>query len=397
MPKTESHVAPTQGRGSAWTLARRLAKLIGEGTYPPGARLPSYRQLMDEYGLTSGVVSYAMSILAEQGHIERRHGSGVYVRAPRLSSTGKQRQTGLFALVVPDIESGLYLSIQAGMESEAQKNRAQLITMTTGANMTQQADVLLQLIDREVAGVALVPCFDSSHAYQLRHLHKANIPLVLLHRGVSGVPAPVIDIPFAEVGRTAGHAIGKMGHDNAGAFFGVRSTITDQYLEGYRLGLKDYGAALDDASVTWSDTMVIPPQDCSRHREKVGKAIVEMLTRPDRPTALFVSFDRLAVMVYLEAVRQGVRVPADLSIVSFGGNRLAGSYAPHLACVVVDEYHTGQKAYALLGEMHRGDRPIENSEKFTMTVTFDCGESLAPPSNAKPRTAAASAGKQRRK
>lgn len=375
----ESQVVPTQGRGAAWRLAQHLQEQMAVGHFPPGSRLPSYRELMEEHDLTSGTVSYAMTILSEQGQVERRHGSGVYVRAPRTNRLNQPRQTGLFALVVPEIESGLYLSLQAGMESSAQKNREQLITMTTNGNATRQADALLQLVDRDVSGIALVPSYEATYAYQLRYLRKANIPLVLLHRGVPDVPAPLIDIPFAEVGRIAGRAIGQQGHERVGAFHGLRSPTTELYLDGFRRGLQERGVGLDDQWVSWSDTLLTEPDDYSRHGEKVEQAIVHMLSRRDRPTAVFVSFDRLAAMVYIAAARNGLRVPADLSIVCFGEKRRTGALLLRLATVCVDEYETGRQAYELLAAMQRGERCIDSDERFTMSVSLDPAETLGPP------------------
>jgi len=320
-----------------------------------------------------------MTILSEQGHVERRHGSGVYVREPRVNLPGQARETGLFALVVPEIESGLYLSLQAGMESSAQKDRKQLVTMTTKGNATQQSDVVLQLVDRDVAGIALVPSYDGTHAHQLRHLKKANVPLVLLHRGVPEVSVPLIDIPFVEVGRLAGQVIGSRGHERVGAFLGLRSPTTELYLEGFRRGLQDCGVTCNDAWISWSETLLTEPGDFRKHGEKVDQAILKMLSRPDRPTAVFVSFDRLAEMVYIAAVRNGFRVPDDLSIVCFGEKRRTGALQPRLATVCVDEYETGQQAYRLLTDMHSGVLPLDNHDRFTMKVSFDPAETISYP------------------
>lgn len=373
MPST----VPTRGHGHAWQLAREIERQIDEGKYSPGARLPSYRDWMEEYDLTSGVVSYAMNILSEQGLVERRHGSGVYVRSTKTRS--QATQAGLVALVVPDIESGLYLSIQAGMERAAQADRAQLITMTTGCNAAQQADVLLQLIDRDVAGIALVPPYENLHAYQLRHLHRANVPLVLLHRAVPDVPSPAIEIPFAEVGRRAANEIVARGHRRVGIFLGLQTFAAEQYLAGFREALSKHGLALDDDWIIWSESVLITPEDFVRHSRRVESTMERIRDDRQRPTALFASYDRLAGMVYFEALRKGFRIAEDLSIVAFGGNRLSTAIGPRLASVIADENETGAKAYELLAAMQRGDRPIESDERLTMAISFEPGETLGPP------------------
>lgn len=368
------------GRGAAWDLARQIQTEIESGMYESGDRLPAYRELMRQHCLTSGTVSYAMSLLADRGVIERRHGSGVYVRGPIARAIGAGMSVGLSALVVPEIESGLYLSLQAGMAAAVQQCGEQLITMTTGGSTSQQSDILLQLVDRKVSGIAIVPSYDTTQGYQLRHLHRLGVPFVLLHRGVPEVSAPLIDIPFAEVGRLAAVAIGEAGHRRVGAFLGQRSEATELYLKGFRQELEQLGIPLEDRWVLRSDSMLVGSEDYARHGQSIEKLIVTMLDCQNRPTALFVSFDRLAEFVYFAALRHGLKVPDDLSIVCFGGSRSAGPILPRITKIAVDEFRTGQQAYELLAAMRSGRLPIDCGSVSTMSATLDVCETLTRPS-----------------
>jgi GntR family transcriptional regulator, arabinose operon transcriptional repressor len=375
-----SDAAPKHGHGGAWGLAQQIERQIEEGNYRSGAKLPSYRKLMEAFSLTSGTVSYAMTILSNQGLVERRHGSGVYVRSQKARDEQLPTKSGLYALVVPEIESGLYLSLQAGMEEAARANREQLITMTTNGSSAQQADAILQLVDRNVSGIALVPCYEPSHAYQLRHLHRSGVPLILLHRGVVDVPAPVISIPFFDVGKLAGDSIGKLGHKHVAAFLGPASETSTSYLDGLRNGLKRYGATLDDDCVFTTDTMLITSRDYDRYSEVVDESIAQLQARPKRPTAIFVSFDRLGELIYAIATKRGIRIPNQMSVVCFGSNRRTGAVRAALATVSVDEHATGCHAYQLLSEMQRGEHPLVSDEAHTMSVNIDRGHTLASPS-----------------
>jgi len=62
-------------------LAERLARLIRHGTYPPGERVPSVRQMSQQQNLSISTVLQAYSLLERQGLIEARPQSGYYVRA----------------------------------------------------------------------------------------------------------------------------------------------------------------------------------------------------------------------------------------------------------------------------------------------------------------------------
>lgn len=62
-------------------LAERLAELIRHGTYPPGERIPSVRQMSQQQNLSISTVLQSYSLLERQGLIESRPQSGYYVRS----------------------------------------------------------------------------------------------------------------------------------------------------------------------------------------------------------------------------------------------------------------------------------------------------------------------------
>jgi GntR family transcriptional regulator len=52
---------------------------ILDGTYPPGSKLPSRRELCTEFGLSDPVIGAAQRILKQEGLIVGLTGAGVYV------------------------------------------------------------------------------------------------------------------------------------------------------------------------------------------------------------------------------------------------------------------------------------------------------------------------------
>lgn len=64
-------------------LVRQLREQILSGALPPGARLPSSRQLAHTYGIARVTATQAYSQLAAEGYVEARSGSGTYV-TPQL-------------------------------------------------------------------------------------------------------------------------------------------------------------------------------------------------------------------------------------------------------------------------------------------------------------------------
>jgi GntR family hexuronate regulon transcriptional repressor len=62
-------------------IARTIAAAIADGRYSPGDKLPSERELTDDFGVSRPTIRDAMVALEFQGLVEARKGSGVYVTA----------------------------------------------------------------------------------------------------------------------------------------------------------------------------------------------------------------------------------------------------------------------------------------------------------------------------
>src|SRR5262245_51548454 len=77
-------------------ISRQLLADIAAGKYAATGRLPSEAQLCERFGVSRPTVARALRDLQDQGLVERRVGSGSYVRAPSAGGPPvAQRQLGL--------------------------------------------------------------------------------------------------------------------------------------------------------------------------------------------------------------------------------------------------------------------------------------------------------------
>jgi GntR family transcriptional regulator len=83
-------VSRAAGRPAYLQVADALREQIRDGTYPPGAQLPTERALMDTWRVSSKTIRAALDRLRAEGYIISRQGVGSFVREPtrlrRMSS-----------------------------------------------------------------------------------------------------------------------------------------------------------------------------------------------------------------------------------------------------------------------------------------------------------------------
>lgn len=173
-------------------VRQTLADAIASGQYEPGQRLPSESQLVKRFGASRPTVNRALRELQLAGIIERRAGSGSFVRADAAA------RGYAFGLLIPELgRTEIFEPICRGM-TEAQHGSHHVLLWASSlgdeANIEQQASqACRQLVAKKVSGVffaplELTPQKDAINRGIAEVLDKAAIPLILLDRDL--VPYP---------------------------------------------------------------------------------------------------------------------------------------------------------------------------------------------------------------
>jgi len=113
-------VDPTSDRPAFKQIADILRQEIQSGALAPGARLPSERELIDDFGSARGTVRQAIALLKSEGLVVTEHGRGGFVRARppvrRLASNRfarSQRKAGRAAFLAEAEAAGAKPSVDS--------------------------------------------------------------------------------------------------------------------------------------------------------------------------------------------------------------------------------------------------------------------------------------------
>ncbi len=290
-----------------------------------------------------------------------------------------QQNSGLYALVQSDPKALFHLSMLHSFNEAASKVEHQMIACDSHNDVGKQADIILQLMDKRVEGVAIFPATrPRTPAHQIRRLQEHGIPVVFCHYSVEGIRAPLLELPYREVGRRVGRILIERGHRRVAFIGGHWSESCAIYEAGLREVLQEAGSDL--------------PKDLAHYgsfsfyflnRTDQEKQIVDVLQRivqhPDRPTAIMATFDSLAELVYVALEKMGLRMPEDISLMSFGDTWRESTIISRLTAVTMDAAVTARRAVELLEEMRLGKRPLDDDERFVLQLGLDEGRTLGPP------------------
>lgn len=178
-------------------ISRHLMSEIATGKFGHGARLPSEAQLVRQFKVSRPTVARALRDLQAQGIIERRAGSGTYVRDKESATVGT-RQLGL---LIPGLGTTEIFEIICGeLASLARANEYSLLwggsthpRQDQDSSREHARELCEQFIERRVTGVffapfELTPNQEEANRQIAERFREAGIPVVLLDRDFTPFP-----------------------------------------------------------------------------------------------------------------------------------------------------------------------------------------------------------------
>jgi len=178
-------------------ISRELRIEIATGAYSPSNKLPSEAQLVERFGVSRPTVARALRDLQAEGLVERRAGSGSFVKL----GVQVDMTTRVLGLLVPERgETEIFETICGELGALARVNDFGLLWggspmpfADRDSTPAHAIEVCQQFIEKSVSGVFFAPLEYSSDKERvncelLQSLRQAGIPVILLDRDVGQFP-----------------------------------------------------------------------------------------------------------------------------------------------------------------------------------------------------------------
>jgi len=372
-------IVSRRSRPKFWSLKERILNDLSEGQYCQGEPLPSENELAESMGMSRSTVRLALGELENEGVVRRIKGKGTFVNMDQRIRHNGRPQLQAYALILPELRTGLYTSLIEGFDHKASTIHHQVMVCDTCNDVGRQADVILQMIDQNIAGVVLVPTsIPPTPIHQVRQLQSQSIPFIFCDRKVEGISVPFVSWYWEEVGRIAGQAFVERGHRRIAYFggcLGQNYPMTDAYEKGLREVLEGAGLSLPAERVFARSVGSFEEADFV---EDDLKYLREAFESADRPTAILCESFVIGEYVHCLARQMGIKVPEELSIVGFDDQSYNGVFGKILSCVVINEFEVGERAAGLLYELQTGQRPLNSNEEILLPLALEERQTLGP-------------------
>jgi len=298
---------------------------------------------------------------------------GTRSRVEDLLSTHGYRRRGtptsssLIELVFHELEAAWSMEIIKGVGDVARAHGLSVVLTESGSRQAPAADWIDGVLQRRPVGVVLV--FSAIPDQYREVLRARSIPFVIIDP--AGDPTP--DVPSVGSANWSGglmatrHLI-DLGHRRIAAITGPDDMMCSHArIDGYRSAMTAAGLPIEPDLIRFGDF----------HTSGGRIHGLDLLDRPDRPTAIFAGSDLQALGV-LESMRQlGLHAPDDVSIVGYDDIPLAKWVSPQLTTVNQPLRRMAEEATRLAIRLREGSSV--GVTRLDLATDLVVRESTAPP------------------
>ncbi len=343
--------------------------VITSGVMNPMDKFPSETSLQKKFGYSRQTVRTALQKLEEEGLIVRVRGSGTYVAYEGSSLDEERPRIGLLLSYYSDY---LFPRVYDGIESALKEKGYDIEVAVTKNYLNAEALYLEGMFKRRVSGLIIEgtrSAFPNPNIRLYEEIRRRNLPTLFIHNHYANQTFDSVEMADAKAAYEATKMLIEYGHRKIGAIFKYDDMQGIERYKGYIQCLSDYGIPFDEDCVRWYSTKDM--------EEKLGKkGLMHIYRRTKECTAMVMYNDEVAeyYMEFLE--ERGIRVPEDLSLISFDDAELQQVDRIKVLSVVHPKYKLGRVTGKNMLRMLEDEQWQTRNYSYRFPVRFNDGNSI---------------------
>lgn len=298
-------------------ILKWIKKRLSEGELKSGDKLESEHQLCSIFQVSRQTVRHAISLLEDENIVERRKGSGTYIKAA-VDVREKEKKTMQVAVMTTYVQEYIFAAIIQQIENQLSQHGYGVQISFTNNTVEKERFILKNILEKNmVDGLIAEPTMSGLPNPNLdiyRKIMAKGIPVIFINSYYPELDAPHVGLDDKLTGKMVTNHLLKSGHQNIAAIFKADDGQGHRRYAGYIEALMEADIRIRSRQVVWLDTEEV------RHMKDDAGWI---LRRMQGCTACVCYNDEVASALTAICLEQGIRVPQDLSIIGIDDSSLA--------------------------------------------------------------------------
>lgn len=247
------------------------------------------------------------------------------------------KKTTTVGVIIPDISSLFFSELARGIDDIANMYKYNIILSNSDQNTDKEITLINTMLEKQVDGIVYMG--GRIKEEHIQQFETSPVPIALAATVDPTNTIPSVNIDYEEAGYEATKLLIDNGHKHPAFVTGVDETTANELkYQGFVRALEETGQTLNEDYVYRRDLTYASGIN----------AVEELLELDQKPTAIFVTTDEIALGVIHAIQDKGLNVPNDIEVIGFDNTRLATMVRPTLSTVVQPIYDIGAVAMRLL-------------------------------------------------
>ena len=299
-------------------IADELRVHIQAGKYVNAQTLPTEFAIAEEYQVSRQTVRQALSVLAKEGLIEKRQGSGSHITRRETETAAPHRS---IAVVTTYISDYIFPSILREVETVLSQNNCTPSLFATQNQVSNERKVLQNLLNLPIDGILVEgtkTALPNPNLDLYQKIMDRGIPLVFIHGNYAQLHGAlsVLDDNFSGGKQLREYLILK-GHTRIAGIFKSDDIQGPGRYAGYTAALREANIPVDDRLVFWYNTEY---KTSILADTLAASPIIQRNTLPTC-SAVVCYNDEVANQLISTLVRNKIDVPNEVAVVSFDNSQ----------------------------------------------------------------------------
>lgn len=338
------------------TVQEYIRNQINKGELKPGDKIPTEHELKSLFNVSRMTISTAMIHLTKEGLIRRIPGRGTFVngtfdqeepeggngqaaaQADIAQPLAKLEATRRIGLIMPNIDTMFAMRIVDSVQNALSKSGYSLMIGMTNNSKKQERDAIRSFIESGVEGQIIFPVDENTYNEEILSLKLRGYPFVLIDRYLPGVETHFVGSDNQAGVRLAVSHLWELGHREIAVCSGIdfpAVTIRDR-LDGYMKELTARGALINPS-------LMLSDIDIQNIAFDSGHPLFRYI-KARQATGYIALHSSVAMLIYRAANACGLRIPEDISVVSFDNPTSLQDEFAYFTYVDQSEEEMGRKA-----------------------------------------------------
>lgn len=285
----------------------------------------------------------------------------------------RTRTTRLFGLAISSVTNPIYSRMVQAVEERAFELGYDVLLAHTLNNIEREEVCIRRFLSRRIDGLVISPVYRiATEARIYQELLAMRVPTIILgHTAPFCSQFPNVECDDLLASYAVTQHLLKLGHKRIVFLAGpVAAPWSQERLEGYRRALREARIEVDDKLIF----------QAGRTIEEGNQATLQMIAESVDATAIQAVNDVTAIGCADALLKQGLKIPDDISIAGFGNTAIGEYFRVPLTSTSQPKYRLGLAAMEAMRLLLRGQQA--DSKRISANLVVRASSGTAPATSA---------------